>query len=335
MHTLNLASNQLPTQATSTVKMEPSPNAVASGSSMSELATVTNIQLETVETAKIFGYFVAWITMRLFGRRYSLLMVQKGQPQNLPDSYIKHHLMGLTKMCTLVLLRAPTPPQTLFLALHLLRNLISVPHPLPLRLSTPTRMLLACLMLADSLIGAERGTPMRIWKEIARIGGLVDGIEEIEKQQARTASSTPASTQTSTPVANSPQQPRSNASSTYSPPRSTQLNHSRRRGSKTPDAGMAYLALLKQDALAVLEYNLHPLFLSYGGFLATMKELVDSSPNSTTEQGQGIVAGVPPASLEMKKKMKVILDDLTTDEGSAFGNHFFKGMGKLNMKWRW
>ncbi|KAJ3023698.1 UNVERIFIED_CONTAM: hypothetical protein HDU68_008501 [Siphonaria sp. JEL0065] len=291
------------------------------------LATIVAPHNETIEAAKIFGAFCAWVVMRLVGRRFSLLMQQKGHSQNLPDSYIRYHLTHVTKMSTLLLLRAPTPPQTLLLALHLLRNLVSVPQPLPTRLSTPTRILLGCLMIADSMIGAERGIPMRIWNGIAKVGGLVDGVEDIERQQPTTATSTPTITRTPTPVDESPRQQSSIPVSPRSP--------THRRPSNQPaDVGLVYLALLKQDALAVLDHNIHPLFLSYSSFLTTIKELV--TPNTTTEQGQGIVAGVPPASAEMKEKMMVILEELSKDqESTEFSGHVFKEMGKLDMKWRW
>ncbi|KAI9344086.1 hypothetical protein BDR26DRAFT_858135 [Obelidium mucronatum] len=91
---------------------------------------------------------------------------------SLPPAYVSHYASKLTRLTQLTLLRAPTPPQTILLALHLLRRLISTPRSLPTRITTPTRMLLGCLMVADSVFGSERGVASRDWKAIAQYCGL-------------------------------------------------------------------------------------------------------------------------------------------------------------------
>ncbi|KAI9344087.1 hypothetical protein BDR26DRAFT_858137 [Obelidium mucronatum] len=98
----------------------------------------------------------------------------------LPPAYISHYTSKLTRLATLTLLKTPTPPQTMLLALHLLRRLISTPKPLPASISTPTRMLLGCLMIADSLFGGERGVPSRVWSAIAQVSGLKEGAEDVD-----------------------------------------------------------------------------------------------------------------------------------------------------------
>ncbi|KAJ3029762.1 UNVERIFIED_CONTAM: hypothetical protein HDU68_011177 [Siphonaria sp. JEL0065] len=104
------------------------------------------------------------------------------QKHSLPPAYISHYASKLTRLTQLTLLRAPTPPQTTLLALHLLRRLISTPRSLPTRITTPTRMLLGCLMVADSLFGGERGVPSRDWKIIAQVSGLRDGAEGVNEE---------------------------------------------------------------------------------------------------------------------------------------------------------
>ncbi|KAJ3346265.1 hypothetical protein HDU83_003263 [Entophlyctis luteolus] len=90
----------------------------------------------------------------------------------LPTAYVAHYTSRLTRLASLTLLRLPTPPHTVLVALHLLRRVMSAPRTLPESLATPTRLLLACLVLADATIGSERGVPTRAWASVARSCGI-------------------------------------------------------------------------------------------------------------------------------------------------------------------
>ncbi|KAJ3211857.1 hypothetical protein HDU82_004671 [Entophlyctis luteolus] len=97
---------------------------------------------------------------------------RSASPKELPTAYAAHYTSRLTRLATLTVLRLPTPPHTLLIALHLLRRIMSAPRMLPDSLATPTRLLLACLIAADTVIGSERGVTTREWSVIARTCGI-------------------------------------------------------------------------------------------------------------------------------------------------------------------
>ncbi|KAJ3232568.1 hypothetical protein HDU78_006972 [Chytriomyces hyalinus] len=221
---------------------------------------------------------------------------QQQQPQQstrhtLPPSYISHYTSRLTRLATLTLLKTPTPPHTTLLALHLLRRLISTPKPLPTRISTPTRMLLACLMVADSLFGGERGVPSRVWGAIAKVSGLKDGGDDGDT----TSSSGPPPVG---PLTDAKQQPGGSTAA-------------------AGEGGLGFIAGMKKDVLVALGFHLHASVVGYTEWMQTLKDLLKDGDSG------GDVGSVTGASVDMKRRTKRILDDLSVGEG------------RLGMDWKW
>ncbi|KAI8830225.1 hypothetical protein BJ741DRAFT_620868 [Chytriomyces cf. hyalinus JEL632] len=217
---------------------------------------------------------------------------QQQQPQStrhtLPPSYISHYTSRLTRLATLTLLKTPTPPHTTLLALHLLRRLISTPKPLPTRISTPTRMLLACLMVADSLFGGERGVPSRVWGAIAKVSGLKDGGDDGDTATA----------------------------SSNVPPPVGPLTDAKQL--TAVEGGLGFIAGMKKDVLVALGFHLHASVVGYTEWMQTLKDLLKDGDSGG--DGGGSVTG---ASVDMKRRTKRILDDLSVGEG------------RLGMDWKW
>ncbi|KAJ1559637.1 hypothetical protein HK405_009863 [Cladochytrium tenue] len=89
----------------------------------------------------------------------------------LPGGYATYYTPRLGRLVTLALLKTPTPPQVVPVALLLVRRLVAQTA-LPRSLATPTRLLLAALALADTSL-SDMPVPARVWDEVAGACGII------------------------------------------------------------------------------------------------------------------------------------------------------------------
>ncbi|KAJ1566963.1 hypothetical protein HK405_007721, partial [Cladochytrium tenue] len=89
----------------------------------------------------------------------------------LPGGFETYYMARLGRLVTLALLKTPTPPQVVPVALSLVRRL-AAQAALPRSLATPTRLLLAALVLADATL-SDMPVPARVWDEVAGACGII------------------------------------------------------------------------------------------------------------------------------------------------------------------
>ncbi|KAJ3294081.1 hypothetical protein HDU76_006986, partial [Blyttiomyces sp. JEL0837] len=180
----------------------------------------------------------------------------------LPAGYLAHYTARLTRLVTLTLLKTPTPPQVVPLALQYVHRLVSLPA-LPSSLATPTRLLLVALTLADSML-SDQPVPGRVWEQIARVSGMKEG------------EGAPTTTGTANANANANGgEKNAVGDSSANGESGSETKNGVAEGSVVNNRPPTLVSSLKREALQALDFNVHVSLPVYGSWFDALKTFAE------------------------------------------------------------